>query len=127
MADYIDRLNARVTALGTNASRLAAQIGIPQPTMHRYLTRGSSPKPEALGALAQALGVTVDWLLNGDESPDLPRVAEPIDDPLSRDIAKMNLLMTELDDDLRQAVIQLAINLREVRGQGKPLGRKKGG
>jgi len=134
MADYVDRLNERVAELGTNARRLALKLGLQQSTVHRYLTRGASPKPKTLSALASALGVTVDWLLNGDEAVGrgadckaAPRVPAPHEAGLGRDITEIGLLMGALPPDMRNAVIRMARNLCELRDPRKLKRRKKKG
>jgi len=134
MADYVDRLNERVAELGTNARRLSLKLGLQQSTVHRWLTRSASPKPKTLSALASALGVTVDWLINGDDAgkPCAPsqaaaRATAPQDAGLERDIAEIALLLGNLPPDMRNAVIRMARNLCELREPHKPKRRKKGG
>ena len=48
---------------GLSGNALAAELGIPDATINRYLHGGRVPKLNNIIALAKYFGVSVDWLL----------------------------------------------------------------
>lgn len=75
---FVARINDRMAALGLNGVDLAAKAGMTPTAISRY-RQGRIPAAEELLALANALGVTMEWLLTGQgPSPAAPvRSGEP--------------------------------------------------
>ena len=62
-----ERVRAARAALGLSQAELAARVGIKQPSLAAIET-GETRRPRFLLGLARALGVTPEWLENGDEA-----------------------------------------------------------
>ena len=62
-------LGHRITELrkqkGWSQTELANKIGLSYPQMSRYEVKGTQPPADTLKKLADALGTTVDFLING--------------------------------------------------------------
>lgn len=67
------RVRARRKALGLSQEQLAVKAGISYPTLGRIERSGfaSGSKLPTISALAEALGVTVDYLINGDSTDEV--------------------------------------------------------
>lgn len=50
-----------------NGDELSRKTAIPRSTLESYLTGDSEPKASRLAAIAQAAGVSLDWLVLGSE------------------------------------------------------------
>nr|1SQ8_A Chain A, dh434 [Phage 434] len=59
-----ERIRARRIQLGLNQAELAQKVGVDQQAIEQ-LENGKAKRPRFLPELARALGVAVDWLLNG--------------------------------------------------------------
>ena len=68
---FFDRLDNRMKAAGLNGADLAVKAGVTPTAISRY-RQGRIPAAEELLRLAQALGVTMEWLLTGN-GPSPPR------------------------------------------------------
>ena len=75
---FVGRLR-KIIAMSESANALARKAGISQSGLHRYLN-GSDPSRRALIALAEAAGVSVEWLATGAE----PDAADPSKNDLSK-------------------------------------------
>lgn len=60
------KLAAAIDAWGGRKAALARRAGVTRQQIQKYLD-GSTPKPEVIHALADALGVSLDWLLNEND------------------------------------------------------------
>jgi transcriptional regulator with XRE-family HTH domain len=60
------RLRSARTAAGLSRHRLAVAIDVTGNTIQRWEAGENSPNSDRLLALAEALGVSVTWLLAGD-------------------------------------------------------------
>ncbi|MBM0511624.1 LexA family protein [Aeromonas hydrophila] len=69
-----DRISARRRAQKMSQDELAKRIGITRVSISKWESGLNQPKGRYLNDLAEALGVTVDWLLTG--SGDTPELAE---------------------------------------------------
>lgn len=69
-----DRISARRRAQKMSQDELAKRIGITRVSISKWESGLNQPKGRYLNDLAEALGVTVDWLLKG--SGDTPELAE---------------------------------------------------
>lgn len=78
---------------GAAFSRLT---GIPESSLRSYLTKGTKPGMEHLVAMAQAKGVTIDWLATGRE-PRLRADIEGIDN------ARLQVAVSAVEEGLQKA------------------------
>ena len=62
-----ERIKRLREAAGLSQWKLAAAAGVPQSTLWRWETKGAAPGSTKLSALADALGVTTDYLLGRGE------------------------------------------------------------
>ncbi|MDN7350458.1 helix-turn-helix domain-containing protein [Acetobacter senegalensis] len=62
-----ERIRTQREHLGFTQSKLASMIGVSENAITQYETGRSSPRRERIGALAQALGKSIGWLLTGNE------------------------------------------------------------
>lgn len=66
--EFKDRLKISMQRRGMKASDLSRKTGINQPMLHYYLTGQFIPKHDRLAKIAEALDVSVDWLIGGEEN-----------------------------------------------------------
>jgi transcriptional regulator with XRE-family HTH domain len=77
-----DRIKDRMQVLEFSQDDLALRVGVSQTAIYKVLN-GLTRKPRFIGEIAAALGVSVEWLLTGKESPStLPNAAN--EEALSR-------------------------------------------
>ncbi len=62
---FADRLKKARTEKGLSKGDLSKQIGVHYAQIGRYEEKGARPSAEVLGKLANVLGVTTDYLMNG--------------------------------------------------------------
>jgi len=66
--DFKTNLRAELDALDLTVKELSARTGIPKGTLDCYLgVRASMPPADIAARIADALGVTVEYLINGQE------------------------------------------------------------
>lgn len=65
METLADRLNRKIKELGTSQEKLAMDIGVSQTTISK-ISKGETNRSRFLPKIADALGVTEQWLLFGD-------------------------------------------------------------
>jgi SOS-response transcriptional repressor LexA len=68
------RVKSRRDALGLTQIELADKVGTSQQAIEQ-LENGKTKRPRYLPELANALGVSVDWLINGNEDPNITFVS----------------------------------------------------
>ncbi len=56
-------MKVRMFELDMTEKELAKRSGVPNRSISNYVTRKSTMKADALAAIAEALGVSADWLL----------------------------------------------------------------
>ncbi|MCF5727098.1 XRE family transcriptional regulator [Aeromonas veronii] len=61
-----ERIKTRRSACGFTQDQLAARVGVTRVAVSHWERGGAEPKGRYLNDLAEALGVTVDWLLTGN-------------------------------------------------------------
>lgn len=61
------RIRTQREHLGFTQDKLAGMIGVSENAITQYESGRSSPRRERIGALAQALGKSIGWLLTGNE------------------------------------------------------------
>jgi transcriptional regulator with XRE-family HTH domain len=71
-----DRIRSARTEQGLSLNALAKKLGVTSTCVWNWDHDNTSPRPDALPRLADALGVNVEWLRNGGDSRK-PSVAEP--------------------------------------------------
>lgn len=78
MKELCDRLQECASAKGVAQSDIARACGFQSGTLSRYFSGDSVPKAFELLKLARYFGVSMEWLLVGDEArnPDSTRLAE---------------------------------------------------
>lgn len=67
---FPNRLRAKMITNGLSQSDIARLIGYTPTGVWNWLQGNTFPRPETLSALADKLGVTEDWLRDGDAIPD---------------------------------------------------------
>ena len=66
--DFKKNLRAELDSLGLTVKELSVRTGIPKGTLDCYLgVRASMPPADIAARIAVALGVTVEYLVNGQE------------------------------------------------------------
>lgn len=65
-----ERIELAMEAKGITAYKMSKDLGIHQSTIGRWKNYTSEPKSETLARISNYLGVTSDWLLNGDEGEE---------------------------------------------------------
>ena len=88
--DRAMRLRRAIKAAGGN-NQVSARSGISLASLGNYL-RGRDFQTETLVALAEACGVTVEWLATGQGSSAAPPAAAPAEPPALFSIVDMELL-----------------------------------
>lgn len=70
MPDLADRLREAAERIG-GLNELSKKVGVPRRTLGNWLS-GRTPKPDALRRIADAAGVSLEWLITGqgDTPPD---------------------------------------------------------
>lgn len=66
MSDFPERLEAELISMEMRPAHLARALGISHGTLSGWLSGTYRPQPRTLKALAAALGVRPEWLLNGE-------------------------------------------------------------
>ena len=99
----MNNIRARRRALGLTMKQLASTVGVTEAAISHYETGRREPDPDMLGRIANALGVTVDYLL-GREDPPAP---VPAQEKAPADMrAEAKRLLEAMDDDTYQAALQ---------------------
>jgi transcriptional regulator with XRE-family HTH domain len=68
--DFWDRLKVEVKRNNTTQDWIAGKIGVSGRTFRGWVSRKIMPNADQAHALAQALGVTVEYLVTGSDSTD---------------------------------------------------------
>lgn len=76
METFGDRLKGLAAGRGLSNADLARRLGITRGAVSNYFTGRRSPNHADLVAIADALGVTTDYLLTGSAAPDFPIIDE---------------------------------------------------
>ena len=84
----MNNIRTRRRILGLTMKQLANIVGVTEASISHYETGRREPDNDMLLRIANALGVTVDYLISNEESPDLVPAQEkaPNDDPLTEQI-----------------------------------------
>lgn len=68
MSDLGKRIQELRKEKGLTQQELAKEVGISHPQIVRYETKGVQPPADVLGRIADTLGVSVDFLVNGNST-----------------------------------------------------------
>ena len=123
---FNENLKGELDYKGMPVKELAYMTGIPKKTIDKYLlSNGSMPTADKAVAIAQALGVTVEYLVSGKEtqnkkphsrlfSPEVRSIADRVE-PLSREKRKIvENAVEELVKLLRQPVKDEPVALSQL-------------
>ena len=69
METLAERINTALQIKRLSVNALARQVGVSYPAM-RKITKGETLNPKFLFEIAEALGVSVEWLKTGEGSPE---------------------------------------------------------
>ena len=109
-----ERIKEVAKARGMNLKTVATNAGLSENALYRY-NQGVEPKYPTLKAIADVLGVSVDYLLgNTDEMHSNKKVDKTVD--LEKDTTILALDGMELSDDYKQFIIDQVRSLRKLRG-----------
>lgn len=98
----MNNIRIRRRALGLTMKQLASIVGVTEAAISHYETGRREPDNDMLLSIANALGVTVDYLIAHEESPSPVPAQEkaPATDPLTEQIMAKARTMNE--EELRQ-------------------------
>ena len=99
---FYDKFRAICRENGVTPSRVAIEIGINKSSVSNWKTYGTTPKAHILQRIADYFGVSVDYLLGKDTTPDgwvrvLGRVAAGIPIEAIEDVVDMEQLSLDTD------------------------------
>jgi transcriptional regulator with XRE-family HTH domain len=103
-----DRLDAVMRQRNIRSqSELARVADVPQSTVNRILTRGTTYTPAwpTVKKLADALGVSAVWLTDGDDAVEAASAPAPVDAPLDGWQLEALRILASLDDVDRRKVM----------------------
>ena len=111
---FSENLKGELEYKGMPVKELAYITGIPKKTIDKYLlSNGSMPPADKAVAIAQTLGVTVEYLVTGKESPN-KKVHSRFFSPEMRSIGdRVEPLSREKRKIVENAVIELVHLLRQ--------------
>lgn len=76
MANFWERVDKELEFLGKTRKSLAIEVGFNLGNIGKGIQLGSIPSAETAVKIAQVLGVSVEYLVNGTESPKSPSQKE---------------------------------------------------
>lgn len=91
---FWQRVTDRLRGLGHDQLWLSREIGVPQSTMSTWLNDARYPRANRAHAIAVTLGVSVSWLVTGEDTDPL------ISDPLVRRMYELALRLDRPDLDV---------------------------
>jgi len=112
---FRDNLREAIGYCGIEQKELAHQAGISLRSLESYLREKSSiPSADKAVKIAKVLGVTVEYLVNGDKSSKkIPSLAEP-------EIQHFLQVIKDIPVDKRRIVIKIAVYITEIFKKGEP-------
>ncbi|MDR1901527.1 MAG: helix-turn-helix domain-containing protein [Treponema sp.] len=107
---FRENLKAELTYSGMLVKELAAQTGLKKHTIDNYLSvRGRMPAADAAVQIARALGVSVEYLVTGDETAGNKNL--PYFSPEVRLIAR---IAEQLKPEYRKIALSLVETLKKL-------------
>lgn len=100
------RIRTQREHLGFTQAKLASMIGVSENAITQYETGRSSPRRERIGALAQALGKSIGWLLTGNEPEEEVKAQTEVE----RDVLSA---MRELPPEEQDFILKMVIGLKK--------------
>lgn len=98
----MNRIRERRRALNITIKQLAEIVGVSVGAISHYETGRRAPDPDMLGRIANALGVTVDYILcRDDEAP-----SKEIENPPADMRAEAKKILEGMTDEQYQAALQ---------------------
>ncbi len=103
-------------------TNFAKQCGIAEAVIRTYINDGRMPPLSKAAAIAEAGGVTLDWLATGREpkyrkdvvaAMQRPEAPEPLPDKASADLAELVAIYKEAAPEGRHALLVLARAIRD--------------
>ena len=108
-----ERIKETAKLRGTNLKNLAKQVGLSENAIYSW--KNKTPRTDNVQAVADVLGVSVDYLLgNTDEMHSNKKDDKTVD--LEKDTTILALDGMELSDDYKQFIIDQVRSLRKLRG-----------
>ena len=108
-----ERIKETAKLRGTNLKNLAKQVGLSENAIYSW--KNKTPRTDNVQAVADVLGVSVDYLLgNTDEMHSNKKNDKTVD--LEKDTTILALDGMELSDDYKQFIIDQVLSLRKLRG-----------
>ena len=105
-ADFRTNLRAELDYLGLTVKELGEKTGIAKGTLDCYLgARASMPPADIAAKIANSLGVTVEYLVTGQETKKQDRL-------LDHNIRSIIKILTELSEKDIETVLGLSIILK---------------
>ena len=113
--NFTDRLKAARERRGLSQTDLAKLTGLQPSAVSHFETGNRAPSFDNLKRLADALGVSIDYLLGRDKSPD---VATPVAEKIFRDFSKM----TSSDQETLAQMADYLASKNAAKKDGNPKG-----
>ena len=105
---FRENLKAELYYSGMLVKELAHQTGIKKHTIDNYLsTRGRMPSADVAVRIANALGVTVEYLVTGSET------SEYKNSMFSPEVRQMARIAEQLNPDYKKIALSLIISLQK--------------
>ena len=105
------RISLLMNRLAVNQKQIAGLLGVTQPAVSKYL-RDRTPPATILLKLAEMTGTSIEWILTGKESGNIPRTAEPLG---SYSVAKaLTLKIEQLPVAVQKGLLDLVDSLLSV-------------
>lgn len=110
--EFYDRFEELCKGKNISPYQLSKDIGIPQSNMSMWKSTGGIPRPKVLSLLAAYFGVSVDYLLNGD---DISAQDDELTDYLEamRTRPEMRMLFS-VSKDATKADVEAAVKIIEA-------------
>jgi transcriptional regulator with XRE-family HTH domain len=71
--EFSRRLCASMKNAGINQDGVAKAMGVANPTVHEWMTKGVTPRPQKWKRLARVVGAEVGWLFAQEDETAMPR------------------------------------------------------
>ena len=111
MSDLGERIKVRRKELSMSQSELAEKVGISYAQVGRYETKDVQPPTKTLTAIADALGVSPDFLIYGDSGE---KAKNRLSDPELINQFKAIELMDEDDRNVVKKLIDAFITKKQI-------------